>query len=63
MKLAFSLYEELLGLGQQPDHRMFNALINVCTSANDFEAAERIFQEMRDKVWFALLNAMHLQVA
>jgi len=49
MKLAFSLYEELLSLGQQPDLSMYNSLISTCTAANDFAAAEGIFTEMRDK--------------
>ena len=49
MKKAFALYEEFVALGQPPDLNLYNALIAVCTSVNDFPAAEGIFTEMRDK--------------
>lgn len=49
MKKAFALYEEFVALGQPPDLNLYNALITVCTSVNDFTAAENIFTEMRDK--------------
>jgi len=49
MKLAFSLYDELLSLGHPPDLNIYNSLIAVCTAADDFAAAEGIFTEMRDK--------------
>jgi pentatricopeptide repeat protein len=48
--LAFSLYEELLAADIPPDHAVYNTLIAVCGEAKDFEAAERVFTEMREKV-------------
>lgn len=47
---AFQLYDELLASGQPPDLTLYNTLITVCATAKDFDKAEDMFNEMRDKV-------------
>jgi pentatricopeptide repeat protein len=54
MKMAFSLYEELLSQNLPPDHVVYNMLIGACGEAQDFAAAEGIFVEMREKVSYCL---------
>lgn len=49
MKLAYSLYHELLENKLPPDHNVYNLLIGACTAAGDFAAAKNVFTEMRDK--------------
>jgi len=49
MKTAFSLYEEAVAKGLSMHSDLFNTLIVVCTQAKDFEAAENIFNVMREK--------------
>jgi pentatricopeptide repeat protein len=49
MATAFALYEEAVAKGVSMHADLFNTLIVVCTQAKDFEAAESIFNVMRDK--------------
>jgi len=49
MKLAFSLYHELLEHELAPDHSIFHLLLATCTAAKDFKSAKGIFTEMREK--------------
>ena len=49
-KTSFEIYQEALAAEDMPLHvDLFNTLISVCTRAQDFAAAENIFDEMREK--------------
>ena len=50
MKTAVELYEEAVASQKELHVDLFNTLISVCTRAEEFPAAENIFQEMREKV-------------